>query len=207
MPDKSRRIENSIMRLALRATEATLAQSGLYAMLRMAGLERYIEQPPHNDNQLATPGEDLAALLTAIFRMYGEQSARGIFRRWGWLFGQDCVESRPAAKLLHPMLNFLPPNRRVLTVLEAFVREADNARGEPLHTLTETDTAFVVTFDDCLHCQSLRTSEPVCLAVIGTLGAVLKWGAGRDYTISETTCLACGGEICTFVIDKRPLNV
>lgn len=207
MPDKPRRIENSIMRLALRATEATLGQSGLYAMLRMAGLEHYIEQPPRNDHQLATPGEDLSALLAATLRLYGEPSARGVFRQWGLLFGQGGVESRPTAKLLRPLLNLLPPNRRVLAVLEAFVREADHARGETLHTLTETDAAWIVTFNDCLYCHSLRTTEPICLTLVGALEAVLKWGAGRDYAVSETTCLACGGKVCTFVIDKRPLDV
>ncbi len=202
-----RRIENSIMRVALRATEATLGQSGLYAMLRMAGLDHYIEQPPRNDNQLGVPGTDLSALLGAILHMYGEQSTRGIFRRWGLLFGQGGVESRPTAKLLRPMLNFLPLNRRVLTLLETLVREADQARGETLHTLTETDEAFVVVFNDCLYCHSLRTNEPICMTLVGTLESVLKWGTGRDYAVTETTCSARGDDACTFVIDKRPLNV
>jgi predicted hydrocarbon binding protein len=205
-----RRIENSIMWLALRATEGTLGQSGLYAMLRLAGLDQYIEQPPRNDNELTTPGTDLSALLAAILHMYGEHSTRGLFRRWGLLFGQGGVESRPAARVLRPILNFLPPDRRVLTLLETFVREADQARGEALHTFCETDTTFEIVFNDCLACHSLRalrTSEPICLTLVGTLEAVLKWGTGRDYAVSETTCAACGAEACTFVIDKRPLNV
>ncbi len=74
-----RRIENSIMRQAMRATEATLGTSGLYALLRMAGLEHYIEHPPRNDNQLDTPGTDLSALTAAILHMYGEQTSRGVF--------------------------------------------------------------------------------------------------------------------------------
>lgn len=202
-----RRLENSIMRLALRATEATLGQNGLYAMLRLAGLEHYIEQPPRNDNELTTPGTDLSALLAAILNMYGENATRGLFRRWGLLFGQGGVESRPTAKLLRPMLNLLPLNRRVATLLETLVREADQARGEALHTVTETDDAFVLVFDDCLYCHGLRTGEPICLTVVGTLEAVLKWGTSRDYTVVETTCTASGAEACTFVIDKRPLDV
>ncbi len=105
------------------------------------------------------------------------------------------------------MLNFLPMNRRVMTVLETFVREADQARGETLHTLTETDGAYVVVFNDCLYCHSLHTSEPICLTVVGTLEATLTWGTGRDYAVSETTRTARGDEVCTLVIDKRPLHV
>jgi predicted hydrocarbon binding protein len=195
------------MRLAMRATEATLGPNSLFALLRVAGLEHYINHPPRNDNQLDTPGTDLSALMAAIYQMYGEQSSRGIFRRWGRVLGQNAVDLRPTAKLLKPMLNLLSLDRRVATILETIVREADQARGEPLHTVTETDQTFVLTIRDCLFCYSLRTAEPMCLTVVGTLEAVLNWGTGRDYVVTETTCISQGNDTCTFVIDKRPLNV
>ncbi len=207
MIDKPRWVENSIMRLALHATEETLGKSGLNAVLHVAVLDRYIDQLPPNDNKLTTPGGDFAALLAGIMRMYGEHAARGIFRRWGAAFGYGGVHSRPTAKLLKPMLNLLPRPRRTYTILEALVREADHARGEPVHHLREETSAFVVTFDDCLYCYSLQAAEPICLTLTATIETVLKWGTGRDYAVSETTCRACGDEVCAFVVDKQPLNV
>jgi hypothetical protein len=207
MIDKPRWVENSIMRLALQATEESLGKSGLNAVLRVAVLDRYIEHLPPNDNKLTTPGGDFAALMAGIVRMYGEHAARGIFRRWGAAFGYGGVQSRPTARLLKPMLNLLPLSRRVYTILDALVREANNARGEPLHALREEGNTFVVTFDDCLYCYSLQAAEPICLTITATIETVLKWGTGRDYAVSETTCHARGDEVCAFVVDKQPLNV
>jgi predicted hydrocarbon binding protein len=206
MSDKPRWVENSIMRLALGATEATLGTSGLNAVLHIALLDRYLDHLPPNDNKLAVPGTDFAALWSGIMRMYGEHAARGVFRRWGVNFGHGGVDTRPTAKLLKPMLNFLPLPQRTHTILEAFVREANNARGEPLHQLQEEADVFVITFDDCLYCYGLHVAEPICLTVAATIETVLKWGTGHDYAVSETTCRACGGEVCTFVIDKHPLH-
>ncbi len=207
MSDKPRRVENGIMRLALQATEATLGRSALNAVLRVSMLEAYIDHWPPHDNQLTTPGSDFSALLCGIFHMYGEHAARGIFRRWGASFGRGGVESRPTAKLLKPMLSLLPHDRRASTLLEALTREADTTRGAALHTLVEYDDTFTITFADCLYCHGLRVAEPICLTIIGTLEAVLLWGTGHEYAVTETACLARGDEVCTFVIDKQPLDV
>lgn len=207
MNEHVRQVENSIMRLALQATESTIGAGGLNAMLRVAGLERYLAQPPLNDDQVSTPGDDYAALFSGLVTMYGEHSARGVFRRWGANFGKLGVDSRPTAKLLRPMLSLLPLKRRAYTLLEALTREADRARGEELHTLAEDDQAYTLTFADCLYCRGLRSTEPICLTLVGTIEAVLLWGTGREFSVAETTCQACGDEVCTFVIDKRPLNV
>ena len=62
-----RRVENSIMRLALTSTELALGKSGTYAVLQVAGLEAYAETPPPDNHYLETPGEHFAALFNGIF--------------------------------------------------------------------------------------------------------------------------------------------
>lgn len=205
--EKSRWVENSIMRLTLACAESVLGAASLNAVLRVSGLEHYLDAPPRNDNQLVIPGDEYAALFKGIVQMYGEQVARGILRRWGTEFGERGAAARPAAKLLRPMLSLLPLQRRTLTLLDALVHEADHARGEPLHALRVTDDAYHIIFADCLYCRALRTTEPACTAVVGTIEAVLAWGTGRNFAVTETTCQARGDAACTFVIDKQPLHV
>lgn len=204
---KQRRVENSIMRLALTSTEVTVGKSGYHAIAHVAGLDRLLETPPPDNSQLETPGEDFAALLNAILNMYGESSSRGLFRRWGATFGATAVKRRPSAKLLKPMLSLLPLQRRVRTVLDALVNEANAARGEALHTLTDKRDQYVLTFNDCLYCAGMHTAESICYTIVGTLEAVLKWGTGRDFTVREVKCTAHGDAACVFEIDKQPLNV
>ena len=112
------------------STEATLGSSGYHAVIHVAGLQQLLDSPPPDNTQLETTGEDFSALLNSILNMYGEVSARGLFRRWGATFGAIAVKRRPSAFLLKPMLSLLPLQRRVRTVLDALVNEANAARGE-----------------------------------------------------------------------------
>lgn len=201
------KVENSIMRAALISTSNVLGEAGARAVLRLKGLERYLDQLPRNDNQLLIAGADFAALFDGMLQMYGEQTARGLFRRWGAEFARLSLEARPAARLLRPMLNLLPQKRRAHTLLDSLTGEANHVRGAALHWLREEETRFVVTFDDCLYCAQLHVHEPICLSIVGTIETVLHWGTGRDYVVTETACRARGDSLCTFTIDKQPLNV
>jgi bacteriochlorophyll 4-vinyl reductase len=204
---KQRWVENSIMRLALSSTEATLGKSGYYAAVHVAGLDRLLDAPLSDNPKLKTPGDDFAALLNAILSMYGEIPTRGLFRRWGATFGEAAVRRRRSAALLRPLLSLLPLQRRVRTVLAAVTNEADAARGEALHTLRDKRDQYGVTFNDCLCCAGMHTAEPICYTVVGTLETVLKWGTGRDFTVREVKCFARGDAACVFEIDKQPLHV
>src|SRR5512140_3172057 len=126
-----RRIENSIMRLALTSTELTLGKSATYAVLHVAGLDAYAETPPPDNHDLETPGEHLAALCNGMLTMYGEGPARGLFRRWGTVFATTALKRRPSAALLKPLLRVLPVQRRIHTILDAVVGEANQTRGAP----------------------------------------------------------------------------
>ncbi len=194
-----------MMRLALTCTEKTLGRSGYHAVVHVAGLDRLLEAPPPDNTSLDTPGEDFSALLATIVNMYGESSSRGLLRRWGATFGVSALHRRPSARLLKPILSVLPLQRRMHTVLNALVREADTARGAGLHTLTDKREQYVITFNDCLYCASTQPTEPICYSIVGTLEAVLKWGTGRDFTVREVTCHARGDAACVFEIDKQPL--
>ncbi len=200
--DKHRWVENSIMRLALETTETIIGKNGYLAVLHVAGLDRYLEAPPPDDNRLTIPGEDFSALLNGIFTMYGEQSSRGLFRRWGRQFGQVGVKRRISARILKPLLSVLPLQRRVHTLLNALMNEANAARGEALHSVQVRPNAYLFTFRDCLYCHSLRATEPACYTIVGILEAVLQWGTGRDFAVRETQCMAHGAAACVFKISK-----
>ena len=204
---KRRWVQNSIMRLAMSSTETTLGKNGYYAAVHVAGLDRLLNALPPDNTKLETPVEDFSALLNAIFNMYGEVSTRGLFRRWGATFGEAAVRRRPSAALLRPLLSLLPLQRRVRTILDALVNEANAARGEALHTLADRRDQYVLTFNDCLYCTGVHPVEPICYSIVGTLEAVLKWGTGRDFTVREVKCSARGDAACVFEIDKQPLHV
>jgi bacteriochlorophyll 4-vinyl reductase len=207
MSTNQRWVENSIMALALTSTETTVGKNGYRAVLQLAGLERYLDNLPAANNRLETPGEDFAALLKSLFNMYGENSARGLFRRWGTTFGLQGVKRRHSALLLKPLLLLLPLQRRTRTVLDALVSEANAARGATLHTLIERQGFYQIEFRDCLYCDGLHPTAPICFSIVGILEAVLKWGVNREFDVQEVQCAARGDAACVFRINKRPLDV
>jgi hypothetical protein len=202
-----RRIENSIMRLALTSTEQTLGKSGYYAVLQVAGLEAYGETPPLDNHHLEMPGDHFAALFNGMFTIYGEGPARGLFRRWGTIFCTTALKRRPSAALLKPLLRVLPMQRRVRAILDAVVDEANQTRGAPLHTLHDEIDHYILTFQDCLYCARLHPAEPICYPIVGMLEEALKWGTGRDFDVREGQCQARGAAACVFEIGKQPLHV
>ena len=202
-----RRVENRFMRLALNSTELTLGTSGYYAVLQVAGLDAYAETPPPDNHDLEIPAEHFAALFNGILTMYGEGPARGLFRRWGTIFATTALKRRPRAALLKPLVQVLPMQRRVRTILDAVVDEANRARGAQLHTLQAAADHYTMTFRDCLYCDGLHPAEPICYTIVGTLEAALKWGTGRDFAVREVQCQARGADACVFEIDKQPLHV
>ena len=184
--EKPRWVENSIMHLALETTHNILGQGGYYAVMRVAKLEHYLE-----------------ALLNGMFTMYSEPVARGLFRRWGRQFGLAAVEHRMSAHVLKPLLGLRPPQHRVHTLLNAILREANAARGEPLHILQIEENAYWLTFQDCLYCRQLQATEPACYAVVGMIEAVLHWGTGQEFFVREIECMALGAAACRFKIPRQ----
>ena len=195
------------MRLALTSAELTLEKNGYYAVLHMAGLDGYVETLPPDNHDLETPGEHFAALFNGILTMYGEGPARGLFRRWGTSFATTALKRRPSAILLQPLLRVLPMQRRVRTMLDALVAEANQTRGAELHTWQAAADHYTITFRDCLYCDGLHPAEPICYAIVGTLETGLKWGTGRDFAVREVQCHARGADACVFEVSKQPLHV
>ena len=76
-----RRVENSIMRLAMSSTEATLGSSGYHAVIHVAGLQQLLDSPPPDNTQLETTGEDFSALLNSIEGKLGQPRVRPPPRR------------------------------------------------------------------------------------------------------------------------------
>ena len=82
MSEKELFIANAIMRQALMAIEAVMGESGLKAVLRASGLEKYIDNPPPDDLEPAVSFEDYAKLNQAIEEFYG-RGGRGMLKRIG----------------------------------------------------------------------------------------------------------------------------
>jgi len=204
-PHKTQRwLSNSQMRSALLVVEELLGRTGQTAVLRLSGLERYIDQlPPANDRMEIARG-DISALFSGIVSMFGEQGARGVFRRWGRAFAVRRVEPRYALRLLRIALRLMSPERSARFVLTRLLRHIDLARDDQPVMIDDRGEHFLLELTDCLYCSGQNQPQPNCPAVVGLLEGLLRWASGNDHEVTEERPIEPGAAL--FKIRKRPIG-
>lgn len=201
MSETQRWISNSQMRLALIVVEDLLGRNGQMAVLRLAGLERYVEQPPPDDDRMDVPRGDITEMFSGIVSMFGEQGARGVFRRWGRAYAERRLRRHVALRLLRPGLRLLPMERAASLALTRLLHHIDLARGEELPPIRDDGEYFFVTPDDCVYCFNQSPAQPNHMIVVGLIEGLLRWATGRDFDVGQDP-----SDPAVFTIRKRPTS-
>jgi predicted hydrocarbon binding protein len=204
MSETQRWLSNAQMRLALNVVGDLLGHNGQMAVLRLAGLDRYVEQPPPDDARMDIPRGDIVEMFSGIVSMFGEQGARGVLRRWGRTFAARRLERQAALRLRRLGLRLVPVERRARYALDTLLPHVDLARPGHSPLIDDQGEYFVIELKDCLYCQGKNVSHPTCPAVIGLLEGVLRWATGSDYDVVEDA--ASDPDAHPFRIRKRPLS-
>ena len=74
---------NKFGRIIIDALEEVMGKNGLHAVLRLAKLEKYINERPPNNLEKQFSFGDLTALQIALEEMYGPRGGRGLAIRAG----------------------------------------------------------------------------------------------------------------------------
>ena len=73
--------------------------------------------------------------------------------------------------------------------------------------LTEKEDRFIWENVRCPVCWGRTAEGPCCYLAVGILQEALYWVSGGKYfEVYETGCVACGDEVCTIVIEKKPMD-
>jgi len=204
MSETQRWISNAQMRVALQVIAELLGRNGQAAVLRLAGLERYIDQPPPDNDAMEIPRGDIGAVFSGIVSMFGDQGARGVFRRWGHAFATRRLERRIALRLLHPFLRLMPPERSARFALERLLRHVDLVREDQPPPVEDRGDRFILQLTDCVYCYHQNLSQPSCVTVLGLLEGLLRWSTAHDFDVSEEISTTPSLQI--FKIRKRPIG-
>jgi hypothetical protein len=204
MGETQRWLSNSHMRAALRVAEDLLGHNGQTAVLRLSGLERYIDHPPPDDDRREVPRGDLTMLFSGIASTYGDQGARGVLRRWGRVFAARRLQRHTTLRALRFTLRLARPDRAARFALSSLLHHLDLVRGDRRPALEESGEFFFLQLDDCLYAYGQQHAQPGCPAVVGLLEGMLRWACGKDFEVSEEPPAAPGAPV--FKIRKRPLG-
>jgi len=184
-----------------------MGQNGLNALLSLAGLEQYIDDPPPNTLDRQFDFAHMAALNQALEDMYGGRGGRGIALRIGRAcFSRGLRDFGAFGGVSDPAFQALSMDDRIFTGLKALAAIFNNFSDQ--HTEVEDDdNKFQVIVDDSPMAWGRQSDKPVCHALGGIMQECLRWVSnGYEFYLQEVSCHAVSRDECIFTINKKPIG-
>jgi predicted hydrocarbon binding protein len=196
-------LPNAWVRRIMLAIQDVMGVSGLVTILRQAGLQRYANSLPPNDQDPGLRAAEYAAMLQAIENYYG-RGARGTLTRIGYAaFGRLVAGRRLAARLGLGLLRVLPPAARRLGALRWYARQGATRRGQ--FTVHQDDQHIQVVDHESDATVGRQRDMPLCWITLGEIQEALKWGTGQEFEVEEMACRAKGDAACRFEV-RAPIG-
>ena len=198
---------NKMIRIILMAMEEVMGRNGVNAVLNLAQLKHLVNNyPPNNFDRHVTFAE-LGRLMASLDQMYGPRGGRGLALRAGRAcFKYGLKEFGPVLGIADLAFRLLPLHMKLKVGADVFA-ETFNKFSDQVVQLGETQEHFLWEITRCPVCWNRKTDTPCCSLAVGILQEALYWvSGGKNFEVYETTCVACGDEKCTIVIEKKPLD-
>lgn len=193
------KIPNQLLNLSFMTTEEILGKGGLSAVLRYAGLDKFIGNYPPPDFEMVYPLSDMTRFFTSTLGLFGERGARPILFRGGKKAFDLILE-------FFPDLVRLDKTKSPEKKFEEFVTLYGNAieawkyiYGD-VFTFYECPEGATLEISPCFWCQGIKTEKPFCHPQVGFSHSFLQWVVGGEVKVEETKCTATGDPMCRFVM-------
>lgn len=198
---------NRIARSFLWAMEDVMGKNGLNAVLSLAGLELYIDNPPPDTLKKQFDFAYMAALSQALEDMYGARGGRGMALKIGRAcFAHGMKTTGALAGIADPAFKVLPLKSRIHLGLEALASVFTNFSDQN-SSLQNADSTYVFHVDVSPFAWGRSADRPVCHAMVGMIQETLSWASnGFEFHVHEVACRAIGSDECTFQINKQPIG-
>ncbi|RMG90440.1 MAG: hypothetical protein D6706_19695 [Chloroflexi bacterium] len=197
---------NALLLQMIRGVEEVLGENGLKAVLRISGLERYIDNLPENNLEKGVLAREYARLNAAVEEFTG-RAGKGMLQRIGRAsFRWGVKEQSAVMGLAGIALKALPQRIRKRAVLLGIRKGLMDVVDFGLVDVQDQDGVLVYTDYACVICHTRHSDHPICHLYIGSLGEAMVYATGKDYRdfeIVETHCRAKGDGFCRFEIRDR----
>ena len=195
-------IINSLVRQALASAQEVMGDNGLNAVLRAAGLERFIGNFPPNNLEPSIQTSQYAKLNQAIEDFYG-RAGKGMLRRIGKASFQYGVREQAALLgVAGVALKLLPGRQRIKFILNGVGDALKKSNPQVNVWVDESGDRLAYIDATCAICHSRYAGTPICYLYIGSLGEAVKWATGKDHDVVETHCMAKGDPYCRFEVGE-----
>jgi predicted hydrocarbon binding protein len=198
---------NRMGRIILKALDENVGNGKFRSILEAAGLQQFIDHPPHGDLDRGFPFEYVSQLQAAVEDAFGAEEGREINRQ----VGRACLsgglqEFNPLIGIADLPVRMLPLGLKLHVGFDMFAM-VFNRFTDQVVTLGEDGGNYLWTIERCPVCWKRKTDGPCCHLAVGILQESLKWATGgKEFSVVERSCVASGAEACVIEIGKRPLK-
>lgn len=204
---KEGKTENFVMAAWLETVQNIVGPNGLRSVLNYAGLQKYINNFPPDDNEKAIPIQDMQKLHHSLTELFGGKGAHALQLRAGREFTRNAIGKHPAiANAVKLAARLLSETRKMRLVLERWGEEIEKREPSELHKprveLREEDNHFIYTDWDNYLTDGIKSQTPVCSFYIGELRYLTEWITGHAHEVEEIECRATGRLADVFRISK-----
>jgi len=198
---------NKMVRIILLAMEEVMGRNGVNAMLNLAHLKRLAGGYPPNNFDRQVTFDELAGMMHALEALYGPRGGRGVALRAGRAcFKYGLREFGPSLGIADLAFRLLPLPMKLKAGAEVFCETFNKFSDQVVH-LGEAEDHFVWENVRCPLCWGRHSDGPCCFLAVGILQESLYWvSGGKNFEVYESECVACGGESCKIIIEKKPLE-
>ncbi len=187
------------MRLLIMAVERVTGEKGVGAMLRSAGLEKYVGNYPPNEIVFNVPYSEYSAFGKAMEDFYG-RAAKSMQMRVGQeLINYGLNEQPRLLGIMAPAMKFMPMAMKMKLSIEK-VASRTRELGIPIG-LQDKGDHYEFSVGMCPYCYN-RHTDIGCGAMAGALVATLRWATGKTFTVEEIECRGKGGQACAYRVSK-----
>ncbi len=198
---------NKFARLTIEAMEEVMGRNGLNAILTLAGLNQYLDNPPPDNLDKQFDFGDFTALNIALEDMFGPRGGRGLALRAGRAIFAGGLRSFGALAGVGDLaFKVLPLNAKLRVGVPAMANIFTQFSDQISNVYEEGSDKVIYTLERCPMCWGRKVDRPVCFMGQGLLQEGLRWlSGGREFKVDMTTCIGKGDPMGKYVIFKEPL--
>jgi hypothetical protein len=199
---------NKFGAIMIRALEEVMGRNGLNAILNLAGLNHYVENPLPDNLEKGFDFAEVAAVNMALEDMYGPRGGRGLSLRVGRAIFADGLRNFGALAGVGDLAFKVLPLQAKLRIGLPAEAKIFSQISDQHSTVEEKENEFIYTIHQCSECTGRKGEDkPICFIAVGLLQESLKWvSGGNEFRVNESKCLAAGDPVCEFVVQKEPLS-
>lgn len=195
-----RLLPNKRIRRVLLAIQEVMGRNGLNAMLKLAGLDRFINALPPDDAVADVRASEYAALIQAVETQFGS-SARGQLNRIGQSTFRQIVSAESLTWRWIAISNgLLSPRRKLRRALKQLAKNMAEPDGRVAVYSDDQRLVLVDETSDGTAGRARKTES--CWLTLGQIQECASWALGVPYDVAEVSCKAKGDQACKFEIGE-----